>query len=257
MIYLRFEADNEARFGVLEGEAVREVKGFWEDGLDFTGKAFPLREVRLLAPCEPSKIVAVGLNYMDHIKEFGDREVPVNPTVFIKLPHTVIGQGETIVLPRCSERVDYEAELAVVIKKECRGVAPENVEGYLLGATCLNDVTARDLQKLDGQWTRAKNFETFCPMGPWIVDGLDYRSLDISGRLNGEARQSSNTRFLLFDVGKLVSFISEIMPLYPGDVVSTGTPFGVGPMKDGDVVEVEIGGIGVLSNRVRRDVHPV
>lgn len=251
MKLLRFSVNGTEKYGVLEDDVVKEISGNIYENFEVDGNTYRPDEITLLAPCVPSKVVAVGLNYIDHIKEFGDRDMPKNPTLFIKLPHSVIGPEAAIIIPPGATRVDYEAELAVVIKKTCRNVRPEEVDGYLLGATCLNDVTERDVQKADGQWTRAKNYETFCPIGPYIVDGIDYSNLDIKLFLNGEVRQSSNTRNLLWNVNELVSFISEVMPLYPGDVVTTGTPCGVGPMKAGDVVEIVIEGIGTLRNSVR------
>lgn len=211
---------------------------------------FQLDEVKLLAPVKPSKIVAVGLNYADHIAEMGNTP-PSNPIIFIKPQTAVIGPGEAILLPSSSQRVDYEAELAVVIGKKCRSVTPKQAPSFILGYTCFNDVTARDLQKKDVQWTRAKSFDTFAPLGPWINTSIDPSSLRIECRLNGEIKQSSSTSNLLFSVFELVSFISEIMTLLPGDVIATGTPQGVGPMQNGDLVEVCIEGIGVLSNPVK------
>ena len=248
--YLRFISKGKERCGILEGDCVREISGNFFEEFAFTGEKFVLDEVKLIAPCNPSKVVAVGLNYADHVKEFGSKDTPSNPTLFIKLPHTVIGPGETILIPRGATRVDYEAELAAVIGRTCRNADPEEASSCVFGVTCLNDVTERDMQKADGQWTRAKNFETFCPIGPYIVTGINYSALDIKLFLNGEIRQSSNTRNLIWGVNELISFISHIMPLYPGDVVTTGTPSGVGPMKDGDIVEVVIEGIGTLKNRV-------
>lgn len=251
MKYLRFEHDGKARYGFLEDGFINEIHGSIYDRYEPAGKTYGLNEVRLLAPCVPSKVVAVGLNYVNHIKEFDNRDIPKNPVLFIKLPHTVIGPEDSIIIPEGATRVDYEAELAVVVKKMCSKVKPAEVDEYILGATCLNDVTERDIQRSDGQWTRGKNFETFCPIGPYIVSGINHSSLDIKLLLNGEAKQSSNTSNLLWNVNELVSFISNVIPLYPGDVVTTGTPSGVGPMKAGDVVEVIIEGIGTLRNRVR------
>lgn len=251
MKFLRFSYKSEEKYGILEKDMIEEISGSIFDSFEITGKTYNMDEIRLLAPCSPSKIVAVGLNYVDHIKEFGDREIPKNPTLFIKLPHTVIGPGDSIIIPRNATRVDYEAELAVVIRKTCRNVSAAEASDYILGATCLNDVTERDIQRADGQWTRGKNFETFCPIGPYIVSDIDYNSLDIKLYLNGQLKQSSNTGNLMWNVQELVSFISGVIPLYPGDVVTTGTPHGVSPMKDGDVVEVVIEGIGTLRNRVK------
>ncbi|MDO8686440.1 MAG: fumarylacetoacetate hydrolase family protein [Clostridiales bacterium] len=234
-----------------EADIVEEISGGFFGEIKKTGVKYRLDNINLAAPCNPSKVVAVGMNYLDHIKELGNRDIPESPVLFIKLPHTVIGPGEGIIFPEGATRVDYEGELAIVISKECYKVGSSEISSYVLGATCLNDVTERDMQKKDGQWTRAKNFSTFCPIGPWIADGLNYDKLDICLRLNDEVKQRSNTLNLLFKTSDLISFISHIMPLYPGDIVTTGTPYGVSPMKPGDVVEVEIEGIGVLRNHIK------
>jgi 2-keto-4-pentenoate hydratase/2-oxohepta-3-ene-1,7-dioic acid hydratase in catechol pathway len=211
-------------------------------------KVAELREVKLLAPCEPTKVVAVGLNYRSHALELGAR-LPPSPLLFIKPSTTVIGPEQSILYPDMSERVDYEAELAVVIGKRASKVAPENAAAYILGYTCGNDVTARDLQSRDGQWTRSKGFDTFCPLGPWIVTDLPQPdNTNLYCRLNGAQKQAGNTSDLIFDIPTLVSFISRVMTLEPGDVLMTGTPSGIGPMTRGDAVEVEVQGIGVLRN---------
>jgi 2-keto-4-pentenoate hydratase/2-oxohepta-3-ene-1,7-dioic acid hydratase in catechol pathway len=205
---------------------------------------------RITAPVVPGKIIAVGLNYRDHAREMA-LEIPSEPILFMKPSTGVIGPDETIRYPAQSSRVDYEAELAVVIGRTCRDVDAASARDCILGYTCFNDVTARDLQAKDGQWTRAKSFDTFAPMGPWIVTGLDDpHDLTITARLNGEIRQSSNTANLIFTVFDLVEFVSHIMTLQPRDVIATGTPSGVGPMERGDIVEIEIDGIGVLKNTV-------
>lgn len=248
--YLRFKHNGAEHYGILDGDRVRMVEGNVFEDYKVLDKSLDLNDIELLSPCTPTKVVAVGLNYFDHIKEFGDREVPKNPTVFIKLPYTIIASGQPILIPKIATRVDYEAELAVVIKKFCSKVNTEEALDYVLGATCLNDVTERNIQKSDGQWTRGKNFETFCPIGPYIVDEIDYGNLDICSKLNGEVKQHSNTSNLIWNVSQLISFISEFMPLYPGDIISTGTPMGVSPMKHGDTIEVIIEGIGTLANPV-------
>lgn len=250
MIFLRFSHNNVEKSGILENSSVREITGSIFDEFQTTENLYAPDEIKILPPCSPSKIVAVGLNYVDHTKELG-HDVHKDPVIFVKLPHTVIGHEDTIVTPENATRVDYEAELAVVICKTCKNVPVQDVQKHILGATCLNDVTERDIQKIDGQWMRAKNFETFCPLGPYIVTGIDYSSLDIKLLLNGEVKQSSNTSSLMWSVDELVSFISRVMPLYPGDVVTTGTPAGVGPMKAGDTVEVHIENVGTLRNFVR------
>ena len=201
----------------------------------------------MLAPCLPSKIVAIGLNYRDHAEEV-KLEIPKEPVLFIKPSTCVIGPGEAIVFPKMSRRVDYEGELAIVIRKTAKSVPEEKAGDYILGYTCLNDVTARDLQPKNGQWTLAKGFDTFAPIGPWIVTDIDPSQLEISTFLNGERRQHSNTKNLIFGCKKLVSYISQVMTLLPGDVIATGTSSGVGKMAVGDRVEVVIEGIGTLSN---------
>lgn len=233
--------------GVIRGELVYPLA---EDfGSRPEAKGYPLGTVRVLAPCRPSKIVCVGLNYRDHARELG-YSFPEEPVLFLKPPTTVIGPGEAIRYPAMARQVDYEAELAVVIGKTARRVRAAEAYEYILGYTCANDVTARDLQKKDGQWTRAKSFDTFCPLGPYIVTELDPGNCTISLYLNGERRQHSSTKEFIFDVGYLVSFISHVMTLYPEDVILTGTPAGVGPLRPGDTVVVEIEGIGRLQNQV-------
>ena len=205
---------------------------------------------RFLPPVEPSKVAAVGLNYRDHAIEVG-LPIPEEPLLFLKPSTTVIAHGDPVVYPaHMTERVDYEAELAVIIGRKCSRVEPGEAEDCILGYTCANDVTARDLQSKDGQWTRSKSFDTFCPLGPWIVSGIDPSNLEISLLLNGKEVQRSNTVNFIFPVEVLVSHISKVMTLLPGDVIITGTPAGIGPVKKGDVMQVKIEGIGVLENRV-------
>ena len=198
---------------------------------------------------KPSKIVAVGLNYVDHARELG-MELPRNPVIFLKAPSALIYNNDPIIYPPMTQELHYEAELAVIIKDRIKNIQPEQSMEHVLGFTCANDVTARDLQKLDGQWTRAKSFDTFCPVGPEIVSGIDPSHLDIKLYLNGEIKQSSNTSNMIFKVDYLISFISQVMTLEPEDIILTGTPVGVGPMKVGDEVVVEIEGIGKLANKV-------
>jgi 2-keto-4-pentenoate hydratase/2-oxohepta-3-ene-1,7-dioic acid hydratase in catechol pathway len=249
----RFIKDNVVCHGVIEGDAVRFLKGDFLKSVKFTGESVKTDEIRLIAPVTPGKVVAVGLNYLDHIKEFGDRPVPENPTLFLKIPSTVIGPGEAILLPPGYKRVDFEAELAVVISKRCFRIPPKKAGGYILGGICLNDVTERVVQKKDGQWTRGKNYPTFCPVGPYIETEADFANLDIKGILNGEVLQSSNTRFQIWKAAELVSFISQSIPLEPGDIVSTGTPSGVSSMKPGDEIAIEVEKIGRLVNRVESE----
>ncbi len=251
MKLVRFLTQGRTAHGILNGEEVAELQGDFFTSFKMLRACHSLSAVKLIAPCNPSKVVAVGLNYRDHAQELG-LAVPDEPIIFLKPPTTVIAHGDEIVYPRRSARVDYEAELAVVIKDRIRDIDPEDVPDHILGYTCANDVTARDLQKKDVQWTRAKSFDTFCPAGPWIETDLDPGDLLIQSYLNGERRQSSRTSQLIFKVNGLVSFISGIMTLYPGDLILTGTPSGIGPMKQGDEIEVRIEGIGSLKNKVKK-----
>ena len=226
-----------------------------QDGDPFAGVrdaalTVALDSVRLLAPVLPSKVVAIGLNYKDHAAERG-KPVPAEPLMFLKPPSAVIGPGATIEIPSWAGRVDHEAEMGIVIGATARDVEDAAAgRAHILGAVCVNDVTARDLQDKDVQYTRAKGFDTFCPVGPCLVTGLDYGNLRVTGRVNGEVRQQSTTAQLIFDAGHLVWAVSRVMTLHPGDIISTGTPSGIGPLCPGDVVEVEVEGIGVLRNPV-------
>jgi len=252
MKIIRYQDGPKINWGVIEGEAIREMEGDPFGHFHLTSKVKKIGEVTLLSPCLPSKIVALGLNYRDHAEEV-KMAIPKEPLLFIKPSTSVIGSGEAILYPRMSKRVDYEAELAVVIGKLARGVSEEKAADYILGYTCLNDVTARDLQPKDGQWTLSKGFDTFSPIGPWIVTDIDPHHLDISSYLNGKKRQHSNTKNLIFGPLQLVSFISRVMTLLPGDVIATGTPSGIGPMAIDDKIDVVIEGIGTLSNRVKAE----
>lgn len=198
----------------------------------------------------PSKIVCVGRNYVAHAKELGN-DVPAVPMLFFKPPSALLAPGDPIVLPGTSRQVEYEAEIGVVIGTRMRGATAAEAERGIGGFVCVNDVTCRDLQKTDGQWGRAKGYDSFCPVGPAVRSGLDWRTLEVIGRVNGEERQRAPATDMHFSIPELVSFISGIMTLEPGDLIATGTPAGVGPLRDGDVVEVEIPGVGVLSNPVR------
>jgi 2-keto-4-pentenoate hydratase/2-oxohepta-3-ene-1,7-dioic acid hydratase in catechol pathway len=240
----RFEADGEMYMGRLDGDVLRHVGG------KKLPREFSLNEVRLLSPSIPSKVVAVGLNYRDHAEEL-NMPLPEEPLLFMKPSSSVIGPGQTILLPPQSQRIDFEAELAVVMGRTACNVKSRDAREYILGYTCLNDVTARDLQSKDGQWTRAKGFDTFCPLGPWVETEIDPSDLAIQLYLNGERKQNSRTSNLIFDPYRLVEFVSAVMTLFPGDVIATGTSSGIGPMKSGDIVEVRIEGIGSLENRVR------
>lgn len=210
----------------------------------------PLAGVELLPLVRPSKIICVGLNYHDHARELG-LALPDEPILFLKPPSSVIGPGDAIVMPACSSRVDHEAELAIVIGKTARFVTEADAHHHVFGYTCANDVTARDLQKKDGQWTRAKSFDTFCPVGPWIETQVtDERALSIRAVVNGEVRQQGTTAEMIFPPARLISFISGVMTLLPGDMILTGTPAGIGPLNEGDEVSVEIDQVGFLLNPV-------
>ncbi len=251
MRFTRFAIGSTIGYGTVEDDGrVRAITTTpflpWEP----TDEYFTPQQMRLLSPVLPSKIVAIGLNYRAHAEETG-RGLPEEPLMFLKPTTSVIGPGETIVMPAQSERVDHEAELAVVIGRAAKNVKEADALEYVLGYTCANDVTARDLQAKDVQFTRAKGFDTFCPLGPHIVTDIDAEKLDITCRVAGEVRQHSNTSDLVFGVGKLVEFISSVMTLLPGDVILTGTPDGISPLKDGDNVEIELETIGILSNPVR------
>jgi len=249
MKFARFEKDGKISYGVLEESIIKVINGDIFDHFTVTDNAYSLSEVTLKAPCNPTKIVCVGLNYRSHAEEMKDR-IPEEPVLFIKPSTTVIGPKESIIYPKMSNQVDYEAELGVVIEDKIKDIEESQVKEHILGYTCFNDVTARDLQKKDGQWTRAKSFDTFAPFGPVIVTDVDPSNLNIQLSLNGQIKQSSNTNQLIFSVEKLVSFISKIMTLNPGDIIATGTPSGVGPMKAGDKVIVKIEKIGILENFV-------
>ncbi len=252
MKIFKFRHAGIVRHGVLKEENLWPVRGSIFEDFTVDDGPIPIGDVLLLAPVEPSKIVAVGRNYKDHAAELGN-PLPEEPLLFLKPSTAVIGPRDIIVYPDASNRVDYEGELAVVIgKKAYRLDDDARVEDFVLGYTCLNDVTARDLQEKDKQFTRAKSFDTFAAVGPCVVTDLDPSSLEIKTFLNGKLRQSSNTRHLIFPVPFLVRFISRIMTLLPGDIISTGTPAGVGPMQPGDRVDIQIEGIGTLSNQVLR-----
>lgn len=203
----------------------------------------------------PSKIVCVGRNYVDHARELGN-EVPKAPLLFLKPPSAIIANGEPIVLPGASTRVEHEAEIGVVIGRRLRHAGEAEAEQGMRGFVCLNDVTARDLQKSDGQWSRAKGFDSFCPVGPRVAEGLEWRELEVIGRVNGEERQRGRSRDMVFPIPMLLAYISRIMTLEPGDLVATGTPAGVGPLQAGDTVEVEIPGVGILRNPVVAEDAP-
>jgi 2-keto-4-pentenoate hydratase/2-oxohepta-3-ene-1,7-dioic acid hydratase in catechol pathway len=248
----RYEFEGHARYGVVDPESgkVREIAGGDPfDRVETMGVARRFEEVRLLAPVVPGKIVAVGLNYRDHAREMG-KKIPEEPLLFLKANSALNDPGGEIVYPLQSRRVDYEAELAVVIGRKAKNVKEKNAAAHIFGYTCINDVTARDLQAKDVQYTRAKGFDTFAPLGPWIVTDFDPTEASVRCLVNGEVRQDGNTREMGASVYRLVEFISSVMTLFPGDVIATGTPPGVGSLRVGDVVTVEVGGIGALTNRV-------
>ncbi len=249
MLLARYLHESREEYGLLENEVLHALSGSPFDGLGTSGLTRKLKDVELLVPCRPEKIVAVGLNYRDHAAEFG-QPIPEEPVLFMKPPTTLLPDSGVVLLPAASHKVDYEAELAIVVKDACRSVPETEAAGHILGYCCANDITARDLQARDGQWTRAKSFDTFCPLGPWLALDLDPTDLKVTLRLNGEDRQSSRTSEMIFPPAVLLSFISGIMTLKPGDVIITGTPPGVGQVKDGDRLEVEIEDIGVLRNSV-------
>ena len=250
MRLVRVFFEDDVRYGLTDEETVTLISdepfAAWEpDG------TFPISEAKLLAPVVATKIVCVGLNYHSHAEEMGVA-VPAEPVIFLKPVTAVIGPGSEIVLPEGVGRVDHEAELAVVVGRRTHRVSSEEAHRCILGYTAANDVTARDLQKRDGQWTRAKGFDTFCPLGPWIDTEVDPSDLAIQCLVNGEVRQSSRTSDMIRSAPELVSFVSHVMTLLPGDVILTGTPGGIGPLQQGDEVEVRIDGIGSLLNRVER-----
>jgi 2-keto-4-pentenoate hydratase/2-oxohepta-3-ene-1,7-dioic acid hydratase in catechol pathway len=247
----RYEYGGRARYGLADPESgrIREIAGGPFDRVETTGDARRLEEVRLLAPVLPGKIVAVGLNYKDHARELG-MEIPEEPLLFLKAPSALTGPGGEIVYPPQSQRVDYEAELAVVIGRVAKNVKEKDAAAHILGYTCINDVTARDLQRKDVQFARSKGFDTFAPLGPWIVTDFEPAEASVRCLVNGEVRQDGNTREMIASVHRIVEYISSNMTLFPGDVIATGTPPGVGSLRVGDVVTVEVGGIGALTNRV-------
>lgn len=249
MKLLRYEAGGLASWGVLERGLVRQVAGTPYNGIAYTGRNLPLGQARLLAPAEPRSIVAVGLNYRQHSVELGMDLVP-EPLLFAKALSSLLGPLEKIVRPAACSRLDYEAELGVVIKKQCENISREEAEGCILGYTCVNDVTARDIQAKESQWLRAKGYYTFCPVGPWVETDTDPSDLRLQAVLNGQTVQDDRTSSMIFDVYELVSYVSRFMRLMPGDVVATGTPGGIGPMQSGDEIIVRIESIGDLVNTV-------
>jgi len=245
--YVRYLHGERIAYGILEGDVIRELAGNFLADSRPTGKSVRLADVRLLAPCEPTKVVAVGLNYKSHI---GERATPEYPGLFTKLPTSIIGPEQEIVFPPGAEDVHYEGELVAVIGGRASRVSEAEAPKYIFGVTAGNDVSERKWQRADLQWFRAKGSDTFGPLGPAVVTGLDYKDLQLTTRLNGEVRQSQRTSDLLFSVDKVVSYVSQFVTLLPGDLIYTGTPGSTKAMKPGDVVEVEIEGVGVLRNKV-------
>jgi 2-keto-4-pentenoate hydratase/2-oxohepta-3-ene-1,7-dioic acid hydratase in catechol pathway len=245
---VRIFHDDDVRYGLADESMVTLISdepfAAWE-----TEGLVQLPHAQLLAPAIPTKVVCAGINYRGHAKEMGHK-IPEEPVIFLKPPTSVIGHGGEIRIPAGYDSVDYEAELAIVLGRRTHNVSPAEAPSHILGYACANDVTLRSLQKVDGQWTRAKGFDTFCPLGPWVETDVDPLDLKIESFVNGEERQSGRTSDMIFSPYELVSFVSHVMTLLPGDVVLTGTPSGIGPMVAGDVVEVRIEGIGSLVNRV-------
>jgi 2-keto-4-pentenoate hydratase/2-oxohepta-3-ene-1,7-dioic acid hydratase in catechol pathway len=252
MKFCRFLAPQSAstRFGIIEADAIREITCSPWEKWTAGERSYRVEECELLAPVQPSKIVCVGRNYTAHAAELGN-EMPKEPMIFLKPPSSLVGPDEAIVIPQASQRVEHEGELGVVIGKICAHLSEEDDPlSYVLGYTCVNDVTARDLQKVDVQFTRAKGFDTFCPVGPHIETQLDPRNVLVETRVNSSLRQSGSTALMAFPASFLVRWISRVMTLMPGDLIATGTPAGVGPLAAGDSVEVSVAGIGVLRNPV-------
>jgi 2-keto-4-pentenoate hydratase/2-oxohepta-3-ene-1,7-dioic acid hydratase in catechol pathway len=246
MKIVRYSIGSKTEYGILDGEQIQVIDGTPFPGIKRLDQTRKVSEVKLLAPSEPTKIVAIGLNYHSHAKEVG-LPAPEEPIMFYKPSSSVISPEEKIVNPG-STRVDYEAELGVVIKAQASRVSEKDAMKYVLGYTCYNDVSARDWQKNDTQWARAKGADTFGPFGPWIETDLDPGNVKLEAYLNGERKQSVNTSDLIFPVPALVSYISQFITLFPGDVIATGTPAGISPMKSGDTIEIKVEGIGTLRN---------
>ena len=249
MKYVRVKHEENEFWGVLKGETVHILKQAPYDGICHDGQSVALAECKLLAPCKPGKIILVGKNYYDHALEMNEG-IPENPILFMKGPNALNDPEGEIHVPDFVQRLDYEGELALVIGKRAKNLSAEEAMDYVFGFTCLNDVTARDIQKSDGQWTRGKAMDGFAPLGPWITDETDGSDLKLETRLNGVTVQSSRTSMFMTKIPDMLAFITAAITLEPGDVVSTGTPAGIGPMNKGDVVEVEIESIGILRNYI-------
>jgi len=260
MKIVRFLHKQEIRYGVLKENNVQIIKDNIYQQINYTNETIPFSEIKLLNPVEPPNIIAIGLNYKQHAKESGYHSLPERPVIFLKATTSIVGPEDKIVLPAAApDEVDYEAELVVIIKEKARDVSIEEADKYILGYTCGNDVSARDCQiRLDKQWARSKSFDTFCPVGPWIETELEPDNLSVKSRLNGKVMQEGNTNDMIFNVRELVSYCSHNMTLLPGTIIMTGTPPGVGfarkppvYLRTGDIIEIEIEGIGILSNQVK------
>jgi 2-keto-4-pentenoate hydratase/2-oxohepta-3-ene-1,7-dioic acid hydratase in catechol pathway len=245
--YVRYAAGGAVSYGILDGMAVKELRGDIFKVAEQTGRTLDLREVKLLAPCTPSKVLAIGINYKTHL---GDRAAPASPRVFLKLPTSIVGPEDPIVFPEGAGNVHFEGEMVAVIGKEAKKISKTEAADFVFGVTAGNDVSERDWQKGDSQWYRAKASDTFGPIGPSIVQGLNYNDLLLQSRLNGEVKQSQRTSDMMFDVATQVSYISQFITLFPGDIIFTGTPGQTQAMKRGDVIEVEVEGVGILRNSI-------
>ncbi|MFH1460011.1 MAG: fumarylacetoacetate hydrolase family protein [Candidatus Omnitrophota bacterium] len=250
MKLVKFLFRKQIKWGILKKDRLQVLQNCPYTNIVKTSQLIYLNKVKLLAPADPSKIILVGLNYKDHAQEL-KMKVPQEPIIFLKPPTTLLNPNENIIYPKEVKQLDFEAELAIVIKSKARNIAQNKTKNSILGFTCLNDVTARDIQKKDGQWTRAKSFDSFCPVGPWLETDLNPDKLKINTYLNGKIKQDSHTGNFIFPVSYLVSFVSKIMTLNPGDIISTGTPAGIGPMKPGDKIQIEIENIGILTNFIK------
>ena len=250
--YIRYvdQQDKKPAYGLIDGAtATRLATAPWLGVNKESAISGDPDSLQLLAPVEPSKIVCIGLNYHAHVEASHSADkAPEQPLIFLKPPSSIIGPNDKIIHPNQCERVDYEAELGVIIGRTAKDVKAEQAKEFIFGFTCVNDVTGRDLQKKDGQWSRAKGFDTFCPVGPWIVPTLNFRDVLVEGIHNGETKQSGRTSLMIFDIPFLIAYVSSIMTLMPGDLISTGTPAGIAPMKSGDTIEIRVEGIGSLEN---------
>lgn len=248
MKFVRFETINSPKYGILEEENIRVIEGgLFDSEYRVTEEILPLKKAKLLAPCQPGKVLCVGLNYKEHAEEVGFA-LPKQPLIFLKATSSINHPEGKIIYPRETQQLEFEGELAIVIKKEAKNIRAEEANDYIFGYTCANDVTARDIQRRESQWMRSKSFDTFLPLGPCITTDIDTNDLRIRSYLNGEIRQDSSTAMFIHKIPEILEFATQAMTLYPGDVILTGSPKGTGMMKVGDLIEVEIEGIGRLSN---------